>query len=423
MDAAYLTHDTTRALIICTLHGFALVPSGIESHLRNKHHCKGETLHTAKEYIKTVSSTLQSPTSIAQPAHYSTPIPHLTKHHGFACNVPECAQQRDWLSQSRRAVERHVCREHDVPDGRSKAGRAHVDNERRPITPIRFQTIFPRPHFHAFIVDDPERERRSDGDAVTAKEAGEQDVAQVEAWWAPYKMSKEQEQASLHAVGGKPDKSQLPPWLRQTGISNFIVDVDRGDVYAVLSAARSAQENHLSTVVFDLLPATGEGVQLGTMNSRLTRIAARALNSFEAHRTQSRPFCPVQETSRLRRYAGYWTTILVYLLRMESPEWQERFSRRHYALRDDMQARVEDVAQQLQAHTQAEDDERTRSPSGPLELSSCAQAVLRLSCSLTRFQTSKSAFESPVVRGCALATVEENGAWAQAVHVGPCSAA
>ena len=322
MEAAGLYHDSYRGIIICIEHQFALIPAGIRAHLRNLHRCKSEVLHAVEQQLDSIDSPLHDPTTIRQPSHHSPRILRLAVRSGFACDAPNCEKQADWLSEGRRYVEKHQARYHGAPDRRSKQGRLHAEQNPEQIKSVSFQSIFPRPYYRPFIIQEPQQE-----ESGVVIEQTETELP------SSYRESQKAGLAELDIVSTDVHKSQAPPWIRKTGIAGFLAGVEKERIKGLLAEPRREDDDglaYVSEAVYERLQSISNQVEIGHADSRFSRLSARQLNSFEPDRTQARPFEPAQELSTLRRYAGKWSSLIICLVRMQSSEYREGFKERHY---------------------------------------------------------------------------------------------
>jgi len=158
MEAADLFHDYDRGLVICLLHGSPLLPDTISNHLRNKHRVKGKTLHVVEEYIQNTRSSLVSLDTFVQLADYSVAISHIKVQTGFACSAPACSKQKDWISQNKHNVERHVSRFHQAQDRKRRSIRQATESTACTTVAVTFQSVFPQPYYSPFIITEITRQ-------------------------------------------------------------------------------------------------------------------------------------------------------------------------------------------------------------------------------------------------------------------------
>lgn len=76
----------------------------------------------------------------------------------------------------------------------------------------------------------------------------------------------------------------------------------------------------IERAVFEHLDFLRQRATPGALPSSINRVTARVLNSFEEDRLQSKAFHGVQERSPMRRYARYWSRLIVFLLHLISQD-------------------------------------------------------------------------------------------------------
>lgn len=428
--AVGLFHDRANHLVICLEHGFALLPfsKSILEHLRRKHHRSSKELQAVRTYIDEIQSTLQGPATYTQPKHESIRIPRISVRSAFACNAAACSRKNGWVSVERRAVERHLSLEHGSQDRRYKQNRQSFNQL---VRAVHIQSIFPHPHYHAFIV-------QSDGlpHAVTTSTAGsslaarsrstQPDVeglsllrsSQAGALARSYKLSSVSELAQFSKVDASVHKSQIPPWLQSTGIIKGLDGLDKAAVDKLHAMPRGDLFYAIQHAVNRLLAVASREAHTGTRSGRLSRVAARHLNSFEPKRLQAKPFRPVQESSTLKRYGGIWALLIAFLVRVQSmDDLPSVISSMQSGLQDEVTAILQYGERLGPDHTDwtvlyEGDDEYP-------QFLVFEASIKRLSIRLVRSLHFENPFQSPIVLYAALRTLTSEGSWVSAAVMAP----
>lgn len=183
---------------------------------------------------------------------------------------------------------------------------------------------------------------------------------------ATYQQSKEADKAQLLAGEADPHVSQVAPWLATTGIANILAGCNKESVRRLLADPPSNDPAGLDKVdghVSHLLELARQQSRTGSRGSRLSRVAARHVNTFEPTRPAIKPFKPVQNHSTLVRYGHEWSRLIIYLVRMQSPEWQGSSPHPSYVVGDRLHAAITRVASDLQAEDSIHDQDGDKTSS------------------------------------------------------------
>ena len=98
MEAVGLYYHSTYRIIICLDHGVGVIPTGIETHLRNVHKEKGERLHAALREAGNYSSVLCQITNLPQLIHGTEEISGLAIQAAYHCKLAACNDEKQSLT-------------------------------------------------------------------------------------------------------------------------------------------------------------------------------------------------------------------------------------------------------------------------------------------------------------------------------------
>ena len=173
----------------------------------------------------------------------------------------------------------------------------------------------------------------------------------------------------------------------------------------------------------------------GVRGAQLSRYGARLLNTFEEGRENTHVFVNVQNVGSLRRYGGWWSGIIAYLLRTHLSSDNCAEDSAEPCLKPAIDG---DILEELAAVvTHAEDTldarrEGNTNPRSPSSIKSgrdsdpedqglarasvrcfraLRQAVTRLSTGMVRQQYGGDIFASPIVSYAALRALADHGGW------------
>lgn len=253
MESTNLIHNRDFPLLICIEHGYCVAPKSLKHHLNSLHGVKGERLRAALAEANTLQA--RDPRQ-AQPPLNALAIPHLPIDAGYRCGILACKHRKPFVSKSRRTVEKHLSKEHDVghAKGKTKPLADHIED-------VRVQSFLSSPHYLAFAVQmpaalpsplpalsararPPSRASTSPPATIEANE-GISSHVELDNLEAQYLSSQQQWQESHERF--LPDEEQYvkqtPPWIRATGIRDWLqgLGVEKKSIWDLVHAVHSSQ--------------------------------------------------------------------------------------------------------------------------------------------------------------------------------------
>ena len=216
MEALNLLYIARYQVLICQDCGFALTASNYETHLRKLHRFKGEALHAALNEVQQLK--LQAPNAVPLLEDGHPPIRGLKSIQSFHCALPACNSEHDALSQHRRKVEKHQSRIHRVAKQRKSQKPTPQD-----IEVVCVQSFFDikTTYYRPFIVSQQDPTSGSNGIGLHAETQGSTQA--LDLLQSRYKAS---QQDWMQAFEELPDleqsRSTTPPWLKETGIAEYL---------------------------------------------------------------------------------------------------------------------------------------------------------------------------------------------------------
>ncbi len=133
MGILNLVDNAHYQFMICIEHGYCVPSAALQYHLNFRRGIKGERLQAALAEVTTWA--LNDPRQAQAPTN-APAIPHLIIDSGFRCGIPACKLSRPFVSKTKRAVEKHLSKEHGVSYAKSKTKPTPVD-----IEAVRMQLI------------------------------------------------------------------------------------------------------------------------------------------------------------------------------------------------------------------------------------------------------------------------------------------
>lgn len=256
-----------------------------------------------------------------------------------------------------------------------------------------------------------------------------------------YTAAQQLQQTALQQLPAVEDASQVPGWIHQLGVANRLAGLDKPWATGLVAAVgNDAVLGCIQESATRLLHGVRLGCSQGTPRCRLSRTAARILNTFDAGRTKTMLFKPVQEGSTLDSYAATWSGLLAFLVRLyQSKEAHAVRIREGFHPQEaiaDSVGHIVDLAETLHAaemeHSHLNSDSEQSSPSpntSPREnpairraQDTLNRAVSKCSIGLVRQLHGEQIYRSPVVEFCAFRAMTEAGNWVLAVAFTPSSA-
>lgn len=275
METTNFTYNSDHQLIMCIEHGYCIAPSSLQNHLNKVHGVKGERLRAALAEAGALQA--RDPRQARPPVHASA-IPHLPIDPGFRCGLTACKQSRPFVSKSKRTIEKHLSKEHDIGHAKGKARPIAANIEE-----VHVQSFLARPHYLAFAVQVQAVEAGSPTPDAAPLEPSSRtqtpphaDIEMNEEMLghatlrdlkAQYLTSQQQWHESHERF--LPDEEQYvkqtPPWIRSTGIRDWLqgLGVEKKSIWDLVHAVHSSQN------------ALGPSRPAGTMSNRSARRGIR----------------------------------------------------------------------------------------------------------------------------------------------------
>lgn len=468
MDAYTLRYNAAYQVIICILHGAALPPPSIKSHLWRQHAAKGIQLQDALQEIETY--VLVRPEAVRPPAACIAPIEGLAINQYYRCTLPHREADSTACSKRKQTVERHLSKVHAIGPRKTIKPKPHMIQEVSmqsffggqhsklfevldstcmqassiisPISTVQdpilgghtqsiaYQPILPGPMTGPLIQPQHTSPNHTQESAIQAIASSYQDSQR--SWQTQFEVFRE---GPLHA-------SQTPPWLSLSGIAPFItrLHITKGEVFATGSVACNDLDASVKAVIQDLtlyrLRVLSKTARPGLRDNCIDRVTARLLNSFEPNRVQSRPFHAVQTEGSLHTYSMAWSGIIIMLLSLlEKPESHSlrqacmQAGSKVALLTHAVKKTIQRLSQALTKHKPAYSTLEALDQANNVDASiyNSAREALRacdkLSTTLTTQQYSRNVFTLPVVCYAACRALTKGGSWLPASDYRPLTSA
>jgi hypothetical protein len=256
MESADLYYDSHYGLIICFRHETGLIPTGIKLHLQRQHRLKGAALHAVLTDIESHTFILHHPVAV-HPSPPPTPaVRGLAVEQGFQCQLPNCNDEKEALSRHKRTVEKHQARIHKVPNQRQRKGQRTWQSLQQSISSpviksVIIQSFFPQPFYRPFVVvpassppsgppsGPPPRSPPSSLSRSPLSRPSRSLIQQK--LRQDHSASQQAAQAALQSIPTDQYKSQVPPWLVQTGVGRYLAGLDKDLIYRLIAPAGSGR--------------------------------------------------------------------------------------------------------------------------------------------------------------------------------------
>lgn len=209
MEELGLLYSSAHNVIICQEHGFALVVSGIKRHLQRFYNAQGPSLQAALDeaYSKTPASDRDQ---ILTPPDGLLPVPGLGITPGFKCNFQGCSLEAGGRSANHRTVIRHIKKTHQL-----------AQDESSMIIEVGLQTFFLSPYNQLFAVSQSASKASATPTPSSIILQSDEFLQQLK---TEYQQSHTAQRLAFSSFANDAAlyASQVPPWLKTTGIRNFL---------------------------------------------------------------------------------------------------------------------------------------------------------------------------------------------------------
>lgn len=359
MASKYFRHDSERQVVICRTCRYAVWPSEIAGHLKNRQHRIDAKQATAVMYeIQQWPGVIHYPSQFEVPRSVETAIDGIAVYdHGWKCewDVGECR----YICPRFDSIKEHWRKVHGFSAGQKRGGSGILkqDDIARQIEQhcrrVRCQRLFVQKEHSQFF------EVRSDpksGNTINRGHAGGEERTWTQAW----------ERASQHYNTIRADDiiragavDEVNPWLRRTGWVPFMEGCDRKDILqsirepvvdrTELDVDREAMRDE--RVAAAVWQAMGEVASI----SQATVARSGVMLRFEAIRTEANkvsyhPLEPYQDRTQIGRQGRAWQQIVVFFVRTQRHhQWKSppyRFNARQKRAFDDVIRRADQFIDQ-----------------------------------------------------------------------------
>ena len=144
MKSINLIYNRDFRLLICIEHDYYVALKSLKYHLNSLHEVKDERLRATLIEINTLQArdSRQALSSLN-----ASIISHLLIDLKYRCDILACKRSKLFVSKSKRIVEKHLSKEHDVDYAKSKT-KLIIDN----IEKVRVQFFLFFSHYLIFVV-------------------------------------------------------------------------------------------------------------------------------------------------------------------------------------------------------------------------------------------------------------------------------
>ena len=139
-----LIYNIDHKLIVCMKHDYCFFVNSLKHHLRAIHAIKDERLHATLTKIETLN------VKDSKQVHFLVDvltISHLTIDTSYRCDLITCKQSTQFVNKHKRAIEKHLSKEHDIDHVKSKIKSVAIN-----IEVICVQSLLSRLYYDAFVV-------------------------------------------------------------------------------------------------------------------------------------------------------------------------------------------------------------------------------------------------------------------------------
>ena len=226
MEVCNLNYNQQLQLITCIEHGICVAFESLEKHLQRSHGTKGDSLRAALTEASQLH--VRDPRQINAPVN-SSPIPYLPIDTEYRCGYTACNGGKGALSKHKRAVEKHLAKEHNIGHAKGKTQPTFND-----VQMVCVQSFCTGDKYRPFVVHaDGVRNdisatssvEDSSSHAATSPHAVDEafDPMRVELG-QEYERSQRDWESTFERLQSttNPYADQTPPWLRTTGISRWM---------------------------------------------------------------------------------------------------------------------------------------------------------------------------------------------------------
>ena len=452
-----LTYNIDHKLIVCMKHDYCLFVNSLKHHLRAIHAVKDERLHATLTKIETLNVKDSRQIHLLVDA---LTISHLTIDTSYRSDLTACKQNTQFVNKHKRAIEKHLSKEHDIDHVKSKIKFAAIN-----IEVVCVQFLFSRLYYDAFAVVKSIQTSTINLSAIfsshaefasRAKSSLHEDFINLE---NQYRSNQEQWQQSFDRFLSNDDQyiHQTSSWIRSIDINRWVqtLSIEKKNIWELVHAIHSSK-NRCFTIsmrtqtklhaknskIFTIENLIEQIVVRSLINLRakttsrvtitfINRIIDRIFNSFEENRMQFKIFTSVQETSIMNRYASLWSDLLLFLLKLiEDDECCSVLSTRYFRnfrILKDCMNNIQRIKEDLLAvNTQQlsledclsvfdlEKNSKESSKSLSTHANDFINEIDRMSFVLIRYRWDEFSFVNSIIDFVALHIINEEDVWIRA---------
>jgi len=413
----YFQHSSEWQIVTCRACQYAVWPSQVEGHLKNKQHGVSKRAASAiANEVQQWPGVIHFPSEFEVPQFVNVAIDGITLwDDGWKCEWGngECR----YVCRSGGSMKAHWRKVHGFSVGQNRGGSGLLrqeDIERetsRHCRRVQCQRIFVQKEHSQFFEVTSER---NDGDVARNKSDGAE-TAWSRAW----------ERASQHYDAIRADDTiragavdEVNPWLRRTGWVPFMEGCDRKDILRSIrepigddersDADREAMRDERVAVA--VWQAIGEVASI----SQATVARSGVMLRFEAIRTEANkvsyhPLEPYQDRTQIGRQGRAWQQVVMFFVRTQRcHQWkspQYRFNARQKLAFDDVircaERSVDQSMDDSVSDDSSEDSDRTEDEAG--SMTELQRACLSFCIELLNQTIHNREYDMALV--CALATL------------------
>lgn len=289
---------TAHRVLLCTHCRSCYTRRNIDYHLRAVHRITGAAKRQALAWLD-VQDVVDSESEVVNPPPGGPPVSGLPTYPGYACSSVDC----QYSTTSAQLMRKHASAQHGRRQGRSP----------QRASPVTLQAFFARSCRYFLVSNINVGHPRPDLGRAPTSIARQNLDGRYEV--ALSQLSRPQSELEVQHV------SEITPWLRVTNFHTHTAkfgDVD--DFRDVLRLPRRQEDVSLSLVCESVDRVIRRGLdrlQNDRAGTRLHRLDAQLLNSFQAGATSQHPLPRLDRDHSVKTYSRLFQQLVCYFFRVE----------------------------------------------------------------------------------------------------------
>jgi hypothetical protein len=317
----YFTQLSKYSLIVCNECCCAVWPHEVDAHLGGKHHSvKKEERKLVQEAIHLFwPGLITNPTQLIVPPKIEEPIPELSSHNGFVCQLePEKCQG---VYCKRRSIIQHWAGHHkwnmtgkNRRGGLSRAQKKVAEEQfEEACKKVQCQRFFVNGHCSQYFSIAQQQAPAPKSEGLSLWEQIKQEVN------AKFELI--QHEAKKTIQGG--EKDEVNVWLERTRWESYLKGYNREELLAAVEKPDSnpGKEEQFEEIVWKTMTEVAMTSQ-ETVSKSGVFVRMEAIRT-EEHQTRYTPLETYWDSESLDRRAQPWRQVLMFFMRSRgNPDWR-----------------------------------------------------------------------------------------------------